>query len=99
LQLPVGEIQLWSEQRELFLDPLELLPPDRAVPTPTAQHFAPVTLHGPMDPLQCPKISSNAIVCIVTTEHLIEMIHLFLERQVPHPPHLVLQTHERTSQS
>ena len=72
-------MQLWSKQRELFLDPLELLPTDRAMPAPTAQHFAPVMLHGPMDPQQCPKISGNAVVCIVTTEHLIEMIHLFLD--------------------
>ncbi len=78
---------------------MELLPPDRAVPTPTAQHFAPVTLHGPMDPLQCPEIPSNAIVCIMTTEHLIEMIHLLLERPMPHLPYLVLQAHERASQS
>jgi hypothetical protein len=35
----------------------------------------------------------------VTTEHLIEMIHLFLERQVPHLPHLVLQLRQRASQS
>jgi hypothetical protein len=99
LQLPVGEIQLWSKQWELFFDPMELLPPDRAMPTPTAQHFAPVTLYGPMDPQQCPKIPGNAVVCIVTTEHLIEMIRLLLERQMPHPPHLVLQPHERASQT
>jgi len=92
-------MQLWPKQWELFLDPLKLLPPDRAVPAPTAQHFAPVMFHGPMDPQQCPKISGNAVVCIVTTEHLIEIIHLFSQRQVPHPPHLVLQAHESASQS
>ena len=27
------------------------------------------------------------------------MIHLILDRQVPHPPHLVLQSHERASQA
>jgi len=43
LQLPVGEILLWSQQRELLLDPLELLPVDRAMPAPTAQHFASIT--------------------------------------------------------
>jgi DNA-binding NarL/FixJ family response regulator len=35
----------------------------------------------------------------VATEHLIEMIRLLLERQMPHPPHLVLQPHERASQT
>jgi Transcriptional regulatory protein, C terminal len=93
LQLPVGEIQLWSKQWELFFDPMELVPPDRAMPTPTAQHFAPVTLYGLMDPQQCRKIPGNTVVCIVATEHLIEMIRLLLERQMPHPPHLVLQPH------
>jgi hypothetical protein len=52
-----------------------------------------------MEPQQCPKITGNAVVCIVTTEHLIEVIHLLSQRQVPHPPHLVLQAHKRASQS
>jgi hypothetical protein len=34
----------------------------------------------------------------VATEHLIEKFHLFLDRQVPHPSHLVLQAHERAAQ-
>jgi hypothetical protein len=78
LQLLVGVMQLWSKQWELFSDPVELLPTDRAMPAPTTQHFAPVVFNGPMNPQQCPKISGNAVVCIVTTEHLIEMSHLFL---------------------
>ena len=92
-------MQLWPKQWELFLDPLKLLPSDRTVPAPTAQHLAPVVFHSPMDPQQCPKIPGNAVVCIVTTEHLIEKFHLFLNRQVPHPSHLVLQAHKRASQS
>src|SRR5262249_56750539 len=52
-----------------------------------------------MHPLQRPDIASDAIVSIVTSEHLIEMVHLFLERQVPHLPHLVLQSHERAPQT
>ena len=50
LQLFIGKVQLWSKQRELFLDPLKLLPPDRTVPAPTAQHFVPVMFHSPMNP-------------------------------------------------
>jgi hypothetical protein len=46
-----------------------------------------------------PEDPGNAVVCIVTTEHLIEMIRLLLERQMPHPPRLVLQPHERASQT
>ena len=50
LQLRVRDVELRFKQRELRLDPLELLPRDRAVPTPTAQYFAPIAFHGPMDP-------------------------------------------------
>jgi len=32
---------------------------------------------------------------MVTTEHLIEMIRLLLKRQMPRPPHPILQPHER----
>src|SRR5579862_1498699 len=71
LQLPVGEIQLWSQQRKLLLNPLETRPPNHPFPTPAAQHFAPVALHGSMDPLQCPKVPGNAVVRIVTAKHLI----------------------------
>ena len=49
LQLRVREVELRFKQRELRLDPLELLPRDRAAPTPTAQYFAPIAFHGPMD--------------------------------------------------
>lgn len=38
LQLPVGEIQLWPQQRKLLLDPLECLPADLAFLTSAAQH-------------------------------------------------------------
>jgi hypothetical protein len=50
------EIKLWSQQRKPSLDLLKLLPPDLPVPTPAAQHFAPVTFHSPMDPLQGPYV-------------------------------------------
>jgi hypothetical protein len=66
---------------------------------PAAQHSAPETLYGPMDPLQCPDVTGNAVVRIVTAKHLIELVSLFPDQQVPHPPHLVLQVHQRTSQS
>src|SRR5580700_187408 len=49
LQLRVREVELRFKQRELRLDPLELLPRDRSVPAPTAQYFAPIAFHGPMD--------------------------------------------------
>ena len=99
LQLRVREIQLWSQQRKPLLDLLELLPPDLPLPTPAAQHLAPVTFHGPMDPLQCPYVPSNAVVRIMTAEHLIEVVGLVPECQVPHSPHLVLQARPRAPQA
>ena len=99
LQLRIREIQLWSQLWEPLLDLMELLPPNRALPTPAAKHFAPVKLHSTMYLLQCPNVSGNAVVRIVTAEHLIEVFRLLPERQVPPPPHLVLQVHQRAPQS
>jgi len=78
---------------------LELLSPDLPVPTPAAQHLAPVAFHGPMDSSQRPYVPGDAVVRIVTAEHLIEAFGLLPERQVPHPPHLVLQAHQCTPQA
>jgi len=80
LQLRVREIQLWSQQRKPLLDLLELLPPDLPLPTPAAQQLAPVTFHRPMDPLQGADVPSDAVVRIVTAEHLIEAVGLFQDR-------------------
>src|ERR1700730_4236480 len=99
LQLRVREIQLWSQQRKPLLKLLEVVPTDLPLPTPAAQHFAPVTFHGTMHPLQCPYVPSNAVVRIVTAEHLIEAVGLLPDRQVPHSPHLVLQAHQRAPQA
>jgi hypothetical protein len=52
-----------------------------------------------MDPLQSPDVPGNAVVRIVTAKHLIELVNLLLDWQVPHSPHLVLQVHQRTSQA
>src|SRR5215467_1996959 len=78
---------------------MKLLPPDLALPAPAAQHSAPESLDGPMDPLQSPDVPGNAVVRIVTAKHLTELVSLLLDRQVPDPPHLVLQVHQRTSQA
>src|SRR5271165_2388295 len=70
LQLRVREIQPWSHQRKALLDLLKSLPPDLPVPTPAAQHFAPVPFHSPMDPLQRPDVPGDAVVRIMAAEHL-----------------------------
>jgi hypothetical protein len=49
--------------------------------------------------VQRAEISGDAKVRIVSTEYDIEVVHLLPNRQVPHPPHQVLQAHERTPQS
>src|SRR5262245_53871359 len=78
---------------------MELPPPNLPLPAPAAQHAAPDALHGPMDLLQCAEGPGNTVVRIVTAKHLIELLGLILDRQVPPPPHLVLQLHQRPSQS
>jgi hypothetical protein len=96
LQLRRREIQLGSQQRRALLDPMKMRPPDRALPASATQRFAPETLYGPMDPLQCREISGNAAVRTATAKHLIELVRLLLDRQVPHPLHLVLQFRKRS---
>src|ERR1700741_3280718 len=78
---------------------MKVLPPSRALPASAAQHSAPIALHGPMDPLQCPEVPGNAVVRIVTAKHLVEVLYLLRDRLVPPPPHLVLQTRKRTAQA
>src|SRR5215470_4925250 len=39
LQLPVWEIELWSQQRKLRLDPMKHAPSNGALPAPAAKHF------------------------------------------------------------
>src|ERR1700746_3480191 len=89
LQLRIREMQLWSQQWIPLRDPMKWLPPDRALPASAAQHFAPVALHGPMDSLQCPEVPGNAVVRIVTAEHLVEVSDLLRDRLPPPPSHLV----------
>jgi hypothetical protein len=45
-----------------------------------------------MDSLQCSDVPGNAVVRIVAAEHLIDVVGLISEWQVPHPPHLIQQT-------
>ena len=63
-------------------------------PTPAGKHDAPIALHRPMDSLQCADIPGNAVVRIVAAEHLIDMVRLISEGQVPHP-HLVQQAEKQ----
>ena len=44
-----------------------------------------------MNLMQAAEVSSNAIVAIVTTQHLIQVHHLFPYWQMPHSPHQVTQ--------
>ena len=94
LQFPVWEIELWSQQRRLRLDPIEHCPSNVALPAPAAKHLVPVALHGSVHPVQRAEISGDTKVGIVSAEYQIEVIHLLLHRQMPHPPHQVLQAHE-----
>ena len=66
LQLPVWEIQLWSQQGRARLDLMKHRPSNTALPAPAAKHLVPVALHGPMDLLQRTEIPGDAEVGVMT---------------------------------
>lgn len=74
LQLPVGEIQLWSHQRQARLDLLESFPGDIALTTPATKHLVPIALRGPIHLLQRANISCDAVIGIVTAQHSVELV-------------------------
>jgi len=78
---------------------MKVLPPNRALPASAVQHSAPIALHSTLDLLQCPNISGNAVVRIVTAKHLVEVLNLLRDWLMPYLPHLILQTRKRASQS
>jgi hypothetical protein len=92
-------MELWSQQRKLRPDPLKHAPCNGALPAPAAKHFVPVALHGSVHSVQRAEISGDTKLGVVSTEDEIEVIHLLLHRQMPHPPHQILQAHESTLQA
>src|SRR6202046_3860603 len=67
LQRLVGQPQLWSQQRDLLLELIEVGPgeaPGR--PAAATKHPTPVTLDVPVHLLQCTEISGNAVESVVT---------------------------------
>src|SRR5215472_10129715 len=80
LQLPVWEIELWSQQRKLRRDPLKRAPFNGALPAPAAKHLVPVALHGSVHPVQRSEISGDTKVGVVSAEYEIEVSHLLLHR-------------------
>src|ERR1700750_1382085 len=67
LQRPIGQPQLWLQQRDPLFEPVEVSPGEvTACPTAAAQHLAPVTLDVPIDPLQCPDVSGDAVIGVMT---------------------------------
>src|SRR6516162_7797357 len=99
LQLPVWEIELWSQQRKLRPDPLKHAPFNGALPAPATKHLVPVALHGSVHPVQRAEISGDTKIGVVSAVYEIEVSHLLLHRQMPHPPHQILQVHECTLQA
>jgi hypothetical protein len=55
LQLPVREIELWSQQRRLRLDLIEHCPSNAALAAPATKHLVPIALHGSVYPVQARK--------------------------------------------
>ena len=67
LQRLVGQPQLWSQERDLLLELIEVGPGEASGrPAAAAKHPTPVTLDVPVHLLQCAEISGNAVVSVVT---------------------------------
>src|SRR5437879_4401726 len=81
LQLRVREIQLGSQQRKPLLDLLDASTRS-ALANTDCSAFCATNVHSPMHPLQCPYVPDNAVVRIVTAEHLIEQAYCRRARKV-----------------
>ena len=70
---------------------MEHFPREMPLTAAAAEHFIPIPFHCPMYPLQGSEIPGNTIVGVVTSQHSVEIDHLFPYWQVPHPPHQVTE--------
>lgn len=64
--------------------------------TLTAQHVVPVSLYRSRHSLHGMEVPGNAVVGIISAQHLVEIAHLFLDRYVPHASHQVASVGEST---
>ena len=62
MQLRVREIRLWSQQRKPLRDRCHCFHQTLPLPTPAAQHLAPVTFPGPMNPFERRYVPGDARV-------------------------------------
>src|SRR5260370_9457392 len=77
LQLPIRETQLRFQQRCPFFDLVEGVPSEAsACPAAAAQHFAPVTLHGPINFYETPEISGATVIGIVAAQDEVDFTGL-----------------------
>jgi hypothetical protein len=84
LQRPGRESQPRSLQRKSRLTPVEDLPRDTPCTASTAQPLVPVPLHCAMHVLSRTEVPGNAVVGLVTAQHLLKVAHLLLDWYVPH---------------
>ena len=64
-----------------------------------AEHFVPIALDEPLHPLQGPEASAAAVVGVVPAQDLVEIGHLFANRQVPTSPHQVAEVGQAAAKS
>jgi hypothetical protein len=61
-----------------------------ACPAAAAQHFAPVTLNGPIDFYEAPEISGNALMAIVAAQDDVDFTGLVTDLVMPYSPHQLM---------
>lgn len=66
-------------------------PGEKTFTTATTQHLVPVAFYPSMHALQGAEVPTYTIVGIVSTEHSIEVDHLFPDRQMPHASHQLVK--------
>ena len=100
LQLPVREAQFRFQQRCPFFDLVEGVPSEAsACPAAAAQHFAPVTLHGPIYFYETPEISGDTVVGIVAAQDGVDFTDLVTDRLMSYSPHQLLQRQKAAPQA
>src|SRR5262249_27143864 len=88
LQLPMGEMQLRSQQRCPLFDLVEGVPRHATCSPATAtQHPVPVTLRGPIHLEQRPDVSGDAVVGVVTPQRSVDFTDLVTDPVMPNAPH------------
>src|SRR5690348_18310745 len=94
------EPQFGPQQRVPLFDLVEPVPGEAtAVTAATAQHPAPVTLHGLVYLDERPEVPGDAVVGVVAAQGSVDVADLITDRMMPCSPHQLLQRREAAPQA